>query len=711
MNNQGQFYINNVYFPYKINSKFQYSTIKASLIIPGSISLESNLLFDNKVYWFLSVISDKKNILINAKLDGNVQKNNNHFSVTSTQSHISINNQIIECDFDIKKSYVNLQINSLDNGNKFHLDITNLNKNPSVKWQLDISNLSLYQKQLSGNIYSYAIFNNHSNEKFSCRISGKNLKYHSLNIRNINFEIKDSQIGLQTNIPQFSEMLYGKLKQLSLKSIKLDVNYFNFYLPTLRQNWKLKSSVLLQSCKNHMTFYELRFNNRKNILYCYAKITDLIPMQYRLLNINSQAILLLQNFTWVGDLLLNFPIIVKKGKINRKIVINNCLYKPSIYGAIHLKNGSVELLNFSNIIDYIYIKVNLLSPLNINLDFTGKINDQMLSIKSDSIYYNNMLNTKGHITGKSFKLLNSHEILLLISPKLTFTHQYNKGQLSSSIDIDTLRVNLDVLKSTRLRNTIQNDIIYVSKQKKNYIKKRMPFDINININFGENAQISGFNINTKITGQLNINKERNQPIVGVGEVKTTQGSFSTHGKTFNIDKTSKIFFNNTSINNPFINTTASYIIPDSSKLNQPNLPDKIIIKINRDSYNPKILLNSQPSISQINILSYILFSQSITDNNHAKSSSAISQVAIILEINQGGIYIFNKLKQNFSFSEFSLGALRNASNNKLDSSTISNSNTAIFIGQWMTNKLYISYGIGIFKEKQQCIASYALTPQ
>lgn len=714
---QGRLSTHNTAFPYKINSRFRYNTIKASLILPEWLTLESKFLFDEKIHWGLNLASDNKNLLADAKLDGIIENNNDHFAIKSTHCYANINNQAINCNFDIEKENAELKIktikiNNLNNEDKLHLNLANQNNNISGQWRLNIADLSLYQKQLTGSIYSYGIFNTDSLEKISCQLLAENLIYHSLDLENLAFEIKAAQIKLQAKTPQFSGKLDSTLEQLSLKSAMLNITDLNLYLPMLKQRWKLEKPTLLSFNKNSIVLNQLCLNNQENALCFHGKITDLIPMQYKTSNINAEAKLSLNNLAWISDLFPNFPTTVNQGQINGAITIDQDLYSPNIHGDISLENGSVELLKFNSAINNISGNLNISSPLNATLDLAGKIDEQTLHIKGNSNYNHNMLSTKIFITGESLKLWNSREISLVISPKLTFNHQDNNNKLSGSIDINALTVNLDLLKSTSLQNTIQNDIVYVNKQDKSNTQKNIPFGVDIDINLGQYARLSGLGINTDIKGQLNISSEANQPMLGTGTIKATGGSFSAYGKVFHIDKSSKVFFNRTPIDNPLLDITANYAIPASVKLNQLHAPDEIIIKISGDAHNPKALLYSKPSLPQTNILSYILFGQSLADNNNVESSSALSQAAILLAINQGGIGIIDKLKKRFSLSEFSLGTLNNNSlNDEFEDTTTSNNNTAVFIGKWLTNRLYISYGVGIFTGEQQGIATYALTPQ
>ncbi|MDA0911615.1 MAG: translocation/assembly module TamB domain-containing protein, partial [Proteobacteria bacterium] len=121
---------------------------------------------------------------------------------------------------------------------------------------------------------------------------------------------------------------------------------------------------------------------------------------------------------------------------------------------------------------------------------------------------------------------------------------------------------------------------------------------------------------------------------------------------------------------------------------------------------------SDPSMSQTDILSYILFGQTLNDANSSQASSdALSQAALLIAINEGGSGVIDELKDKLSLAEFSLGNLSNNPTNTTNNTTTGQNNTAVFIGKQVTSRLYLSYGVGVFTGEQQGIATFSLTPQ
>lgn len=416
---------------------------------------------------------------------------------------------------------------------------------------------------------------------------------------------------------------------------------------------------------------------------------------------------------WVSNFIPQFPTLINKGTLDSRLQITGTLLDPHIDGDIALKEVQIELLPLNTTLDNINAKIAVSNPLNAKLNLTANIQKSPLTVSGFVDLHGATPNTNININGKKLLVLNTPDMEVTVSPTLNFSQQNGSSRLSGNIFIDKLIVNLADMKSSSLQNTIQNDVIYVNNSNQAIqTQKNTPFSMNLNIDMGKNAHISGLGIDTNIQGNLNIISQPNQPMLGVGTLQPVNGVFSAYGKTFSVDPKSTIQFNNSPVGNPMLAITTFYNIPTSVKLTQSNAPDTIGIEITGMANNPKIQLFSDPSMSQTDILSYILFGQVLNNANSSQTSSdALSQAALLIAINEGGSGVIDELKDKLSLAEFSLGNLSNNPTNTTNNTTTAQNNTAVFIGKQVTSRLYLSYGVGVFTGEQQGIATFSLTPQ
>ncbi|WP_440617544.1 translocation/assembly module TamB domain-containing protein [Cysteiniphilum sp. 6C5] len=476
------------------------------------------------------------------------------------------------------------------------------------------------------------------------------------------------------------------------------------YTTNINTNLSLEHQKLV--LKNHISFPQntlaLNLNSDNFDLYNLSKA-----------NLNGALDLTSTRLDWVSNFIPQFPTLINKGNLDSHLQITGTLFDPHIDGNIALKDAQIELLPLNTTLDNINAKIAVRNPLNAKLNLTANIQKSPLTVSGFVDLHGATPNTNININGKKLLVLNTPDMEVTVSPSLNFNQSNGNSSLSGNIFIDKLIVNLADMKSSSLQNTIQNDVIYVNNSNQAIqTQKNTPFSMNLNIDMGKSAHISGLGIDTNIQGNLNIISQPNQPMLGVGTLQPVNGVFSAYGKTFSVDPKSTIQFNNSPVGNPMLAITTFYNIPTSVKLTQSNAPDTIGIEITGMANNPKIQLFSDPSMSQTDILSYILFGQVLSNANSSQTSSdALSQAALLIAINEGGSGVIDELKDKLSLAEFSLGNLSNNPTNTTNNTTTAQNNTAVFIGKQVTSRLYLSYGVGVFTGEQQGIATFSLTPQ
>ena len=463
-----------------------------------------------------------------------------------------------------------------------------------------------------------------------------------------------------------------------------------------------------------------------NLLNAQAKIyfpnnrlyAELESKEFDFTNLNKASLngalnIYADKLQWLSHLFPNFPTQINDGHLSGKFNFTDKLLNPRIHGSLKLINGDLNILETNTQIHNLSAKIEVSPPVKSTIQITGQVKSSPFKLKGYANWVNNQLDGIINIDGDKLLLMDTPEVETSVTPHLQFSSKSGVNSLTGNIYINRLLVHLDNMRSTNLQNTIQNDIVYVNN--KNQVinqQKSSPFNMNLNVDFGNDANVSGLGIHTKITGKLNVISQPNQPILGAGVLKLVDGIFDAYGKKFTTEPQSTIAFNNGPVDNPLLAIRTLYTIPTSVILTQPDAPTQLGIEISGNAKSPRITLFSEPMLSQTDILSYILFGQSFsTANSNQTSSDALSQAAILFAINKGGDGIINELKDRLSLAEFSLGSMNNNPGNTINNTTTSQNNTAVFIGKQLTSRLYISYGVGVFTGEQQGVATFSLTPQ
>lgn len=453
-----------------------------------------------------------------------------------------------------------------------------------------------------------------------------------------------------------------------------------------------------------------------NNLSINGNLDNLDPSNLSKATLNVQGNLEFEKFGWIASLFPTIPAQVQKGAIKANFKAVGALFNPQISGNMSINDAQLYILMSNTLIEDINANLALAYPQRSTLKMTANIDQSPLNINGWFEKGTDGLDADINVTGENLTVMNIPDINVVISPNITYTLSSHASRLSGKVTINKAILNIDGLQAQGVTNTIQNDVVYASDDEDNdnsHGENNTPFAIALEIILEDNITLKGYGLNANIKGNLNVNAEPNQPILGRGQIDIYKGTFAAYGKAFNIDPSSVVIFSNSPVDNPTLNITALYVIPTSVQLTQPDVPDQIGVRVTGSAQNPTVALFSNPSLSPTDILSFILFGQSISNsqNTQGADNSAMLQAALLLAINEGGSGAIDTIKDTFDVADISVGTISSGINTNSYQGQGQSNNTAVFIGKQLFTRLYVSYGVGIFTGEQQGIATFSITPQ
>lgn len=452
-----------------------------------------------------------------------------------------------------------------------------------------------------------------------------------------------------------------------------------------------------------------------NALGITAQINHLNLAELESVQMNAKANISFSKFGWIASLIPTIPAQVQQGSIVGDFTASGKLIAPEVRGSLKVVDAQVYILMSNTTIEDINAQLLLAYPQRSTLTLSSQISGQVLEVDGWFEKIHDQLEANIGIKGSQLSVMNTPDILVVVSPELTFTHSNKSNKLSGSVTVNKAMLNIDALQAQGITNTIQNDVVFADRDQvdtKDEVAKTTPFALQLAIVLDDDITLKGYGLNANLKGNLDINALPDQPLLARGQVDIYKGTFAAYGKAFNIDPNSAVLFNNGPIDNPTLRITAFYVIPTSVQLTQPDVPDQIGIRVTGTAQNPTVTLFSNPSLSPTDILSFILFGQSLSNSSNTNAdNSAMLQAALLLAINEGGAGAIDTIRDTFDVAEISVGTISSGVNTNSYQGQGQTNNTAIFIGKQLFTRLYVSYGVGIFTGEQQGIATYSISPQ
>ncbi len=372
-----------------------------------------------------------------------------------------------------------------------------------------------------------------------------------------------------------------------------------------------------------------------------------------------------------------------KGNLDVDLRIAGTVSKPKIEG--HTKLVADFFLPSAGI-HLQDVKIDAISHDARTLAFNGQARsgEGKLDLKGTVGLAEDGFPINAEINGDRFELANLPEAWVLISPKLKISQYKNSLNIEGEVTIPEAKLEPQgIASSVPLSDdvTIINDPNLDPDTVKE-TKQKTHVSTYVKVILGNKISISASGFTGSLKGDLLVTGKPKKPIMGTGEIIIYDGLFSAYGQELDIDK-GRIIFAGGPIDSPTLDLKAIRKIKNK----------KITagVHVTGAATSPELTLFSKPSMNQDNILSYLMIGKPLSEATSGDGDILIG-AATSLGF-KGGAMLTDTIGQSLGLDEFSLGG---------DGAE----DASLQIGKYLTPKLYISYGVGLFEPVTQLKMRY-----
>jgi len=202
-------------------------------------------------------------------------------------------------------------------------------------------------------------------------------------------------------------------------------------------------------------------------------------------------------------------------------------------------------------------------------------------------------------------LIEPERISAALTGDLNVKGEGEKVDIAGKIEVARLRVTLPDKKPKELpeiqfADVEKDEFVIDSGDEESYFDKNIALDMQVSMR--NNNWIRGHGANIELRGNLDIKKKYEQTVRIIGEISVIRGTYENFGKLFRIEEGNVSFSGGQEID-PFLDVTALYRVSDIN----------VYINIGGRASEPKIELTSDPSMSETDIVSYLVFGASSSD--------------------------------------------------------------------------------------------------
>jgi translocation and assembly module TamB len=293
------------------------------------------------------------------------------------------------------------------------------------------------------------------------------------------------------------------------------------------------------------------------------------------------------------------------------------------------------------------------------------------------------------IGGKNFQAADIPAANVIISPDLALTGDPKGYLLQGDVTIPSASINLQKLPQDEAPG-VSPDVVVVRDGKvveSTAEESAFPLTAAVNVKLGEKIAIVGYGLDAAVTGQLLVREAPGAPTTGSGQLSVS-GTYKAYGQDLTIQE-GKLLFAGTPLDNPRLSIVATRKIDEKQSAG---------LRIAGNAQRPIVTVISDPNVGEADALSYLVTGRSLSDVGSASGSSqdALASATQSLEGGAAGL-VAKRIGKRLGLDEAGV-----EENDMIGGS-------ALTIGEYLSPRLYLSYGVGLFEPGEVIALRYKLS--
>jgi translocation and assembly module TamB len=350
------------------------------------------------------------------------------------------------------------------------------------------------------------------------------------------------------------------------------------------------------------------------------------------------------------------------GRLSTNVSIGGTLGNPDISGQLQLRDARIDVYQINLVLRDLSLDAKF-NAANLEISAQSRFGDGTAKFNGNLAWRNREPYGSLHVEGDRLRVVNVPEGRIEASPRLDFRLAGRRIDATGEVVIPYAR-----LKPADLTNAVlaSDDEVLVGAPPVDP-NNRWIVASNLKLVLGDQVNIDAFGLTARLGGSITVRSDEGQTTRGQGELSIAEGKFVALGRRLDVTR-GRLIFNNGPVNDPGIDLRA-----------QKEFPDIIAgVNVRGTLRSQRMTFFSEPSIPQQQIATLILAGGSL-DSVQSSSGSNAQRSALLA---QGGAILAQQYGNKVGIED--VGIETDLSND-----------TSLVFGRYLSDKLYISYGISL----------------
>lgn len=290
-------------------------------------------------------------------------------------------------------------------------------------------------------------------------------------------------------------------------------------------------------------------------------------------------------------------------------------------------------------------------------------------------------------SGKNVLAANIPGATVLVTPDLRISRTPERIDITGKVLVPEAQVDLTKLPRGGGGQNISPDVVVVDADDKIERSQETPIHANVTVVIGEGEKVTlvGFGLDATVEGQLVVRETPGSETLGSGEVRLS-GTYKAYGQDLTIER-GRLLFANSPLANPQLDIVAFRKVQ--------NVTARLLVTGTAQS--PVLDVSADPAMSPTQALSYLVAGRPLDEIGTGSGEGDMVQSAARSLGGAAGNLLAKSLGRRLGVDQIGIE----------NSEEIGGS--AFTIGEYLSPRLYLSYGVGLFEPGQIVTLRYEIS--
>ncbi len=282
------------------------------------------------------------------------------------------------------------------------------------------------------------------------------------------------------------------------------------------------------------------------------------------------------------------------------------------------------------------------------------------------------------LKGSQFTAADIPAAKVVISPDLIIRQNAKGIDIGGGLTIDSADVNADKLPGAGATQA-SSDVVVVDQKQQEQAASKLPISALVKVDLGNKTHVVGMGLDGRVTGLLTVSERPGRATTGQGQL-AVDGTYQAYGQNLQIQR-GQLLFASTPIDNPGLNIRAVRKLNPNATIDE---GQEVGLLVSGTAQRPILTVFSNPVMEQSDALSYLITGKPLSEVKGGEGNM-VSAAAQALG-SAGGDLLAKRIGSRLGVDDIGV-----SSNEALGGSS------AFTVGKYLSPRLYLSYGVGLFE--------------